>query len=81
MPPLSFKLSVNRCPHHPSFWSVCLDAYHEGALESGTRLTNSKCCGSWKLQRSFPMRLADLESMRDEIEHAIGLLREQENAA
>jgi len=81
VPKLSFKLSINRCPVHKNFWSVCLDTYQDGEGQHGTRLTNSKCCGSWREQTSFPMRLADLESMRDEIEHAIGLLQEQENAA
>lgn len=58
-----FALAIYRCPVHHDFLSIMVDDSDTGA---GTRITSSKCCGRWKLARSFPLdsdrwrELADL---------------------
>lgn len=36
-------LSICRCPKHPKFWSIGIDEKNG----IGTRVTPSKCCGTW----------------------------------
>lgn len=44
------KLAINRCPDHPKYWSVSIDDEN-----GGTRITNGKCCGKWREQKSWPL--------------------------
>ena len=55
-----YRLSINRCPAH-GVWSVSLDQ-----RESGTRLTPTKCCGSWKLRFEW---LLEADQLRDLADH------------
>lgn len=59
------KLSICQCPVHRNFWMVSIDG--DG---SGTRLTPSKCCGSWREVRSWKMTGKELRRMANEIECA-----------
>lgn len=44
------KLSINRCPRHPEFWSVSIDDEN-----GGVRLTPGKCCGQWNTVKEWPL--------------------------
>ena len=62
-----FSLSINRCPLHPSYWSVCIDTIDVG----GTRLTYGKCCGQWKTVESWPMTKKEVLGMIKDIREEI----------
>ena len=61
-------LAMDKCPHGCWAITVNLRGRH------GTRLTHSKCCGTWTTVREWTMSKADLLRAADEIsgyaEHA-----------
>lgn len=48
------KLSINRCPEHRSYWCVTVDDE-----DSGYRITPTKCCGSWRVVKSWTLDKGD----------------------
>ena len=53
-------LSIDRCPKHPEFWAVCVAELDEHGDGSGTRITPSKCCGSWERVREWKLSAHDV---------------------
>ncbi len=47
------KLAIYRCSTH-GYWAIVVDDEN-----GGTRVTGSKCCGSWHLVHSFHMDSSD----------------------
>lgn len=56
------RLTIDRCRTH-GYFAVAVDDEDGG----GTRLTPTKCCGSWKTIHSWPLDKNLAEAM---IEHA-----------
>ena len=76
----SFSLSVNRCPTHQDFWSICLDRRDPSGDGSGVRLTHSKCCGHWETIKTFTLTKSDLQVMIEEAGAALDQMENFSNA-
>lgn len=44
------NITIQRCPTH-NYWAITIDTPGVG----GTRITPSKCCGSWETVKTWPM--------------------------
>lgn len=59
------KLAINQCPNH-GYYSISIDKE-----SSGTRLTNGKCCGRWKVIKEWEMTVKELRKIIIKLEYAI----------
>lgn len=58
---INYYLSINRCRQHGQT-AICL-----GNGETGTRLTPSKCCGSWSEVEHWKLSPRDIDNIVDEL--------------
>ena len=58
-------ISINKCQKH-GYFSIFLD----DESGSGTRLTSSKCCGSWQEVKRWPLTSEELKEIANEFECA-----------
>jgi hypothetical protein len=58
---MNYYLSIDECPRH-GFMAVSI-----GNKDTGTRLTPSKCCGSWETVHSWKVTSQDIDSMVEEL--------------
>lgn len=52
------QLAINRCPTH-GYWMVAIERKGYG----GTRITPSKCCGSWEVVKTWELSVRDWEEL------------------
>lgn len=55
-----YSLAINECPH--GIKSISLDDEN-----CGIRLTSSKHCGRWRIVKSWPVGIKELESIIKEL--------------
>ena len=60
-------IAIDRCPVH-GYYAVCVGERNGDGSGHGTRLTPSKCCGRWDEVRSWPLTVADCDSIIYEVE-------------
>lgn len=61
---MNYYLSIDECKQH-GFHAVCI-----GNDDTGTRLTPTKCCGSWTLVKRWKLTPESIDSMVTELEVA-----------
>ena len=58
------KLSIDQCLRH-GFYAICI-----ADADGGTRVTPSKCCGSWSEVKSWTLEPSQWRELAEEAERA-----------
>ncbi len=73
----SFKLAINECPKH-GYRSVTIDQEFLDGGGIGSRISPTKCCGSWKVVQSWSLPAFMWESVIREAKLALRFTKQQE---
>lgn len=69
-------VAINRCPVHKDFWSVSVDDE-----SGGTRITPGKCCGQWRVVKSWRLDPRELREAARVFEDAADTLETEMDAS
>ena len=73
----NYFLCFNECPKH-SYKSVSVDLIRADGSGHGTRVTPSKCCGSWSTVRKWMLSASEWKVLADEARRAQRLAARRE---
>ena len=73
----NYFLCFNECPKH-AYKSVSVDLIRADGSGHGTRVTPSKCCGSWTTVRKWMLSASEWKNLADEARRAQRLAARQE---
>ena len=65
----NYFLCFNECPKH-AYKSVSVDLIRADGSGHGTRVTSSKCCGSWTTVRKWMLSASEWKTLADEARRA-----------
>lgn len=66
---MNHYLCINECPKH-RYRSISIDIIRADGTGYGTRVTPSKCCGSWTTVKKWPLSAFEWKQLADEARKA-----------